>query len=133
MVAEGPAGIRSAGRFRLIGYEVRRLARQRHPGRRLRDREPATLSEDPERARWLLDLVPELPTPVWGRDELRTGEMLNSNSFVSWLLVRSGLDVSAIHPPAGGRVPGWHAGIVVAQHQIQEEAQTVSAVSQVCS
>jgi len=37
--------------------------------------------------------------------------MWNSNSFISWLLVRSGLDRSSIHPPAGGRAPvgtpGW--------------------------
>ena len=60
-------------------------------------------------------LAPEVPTPVWGRDELGAGEMWNSNSVISWLLARSGLPVEAIHPPAGGRAPGWHAGLVVAR------------------
>jgi hypothetical protein len=61
-----------------------------------------------------------MPTPAWGRDELHTGEMWNSNSFICWLLVRGGLDASAIHLPAGGRAPGWHAGVVVARRQLQE-------------
>jgi hypothetical protein len=41
--------------------------------------------------------------------------MWNSNSLISWLIAKSGLDFEAIAPPCGGRAPGWHAGIVVAQ------------------
>jgi hypothetical protein len=41
------------------------------------------------------DRVPDLPTPVWGRDELDAGEMWNSNSKVSWLVVRGGLPIEA--------------------------------------
>jgi len=63
-----------------------------------------------------------MPTPVWGRDELRTGEMWNSNSFISWLITRSGLDVDAVRLPQGGRAPGWHAGIVLAKRQASEKA-----------
>ncbi|MEX0673911.1 MAG: hypothetical protein WD067_04000, partial [Gaiellaceae bacterium] len=62
----------------------------------------------------LLELVPGVPTPVWGRDELRTGEMWNSNSVVSWLLARTGLPAEELEPPPGGRAPGWRAGVVVA-------------------
>jgi hypothetical protein len=40
--------------------------------------------------------------------------MWNSNSLISWLIARSGIDTASIHPPAGGRAPGWHAGLVVA-------------------
>jgi hypothetical protein len=36
---------------------------------------------------------------------------------ISWLIARSGLGVEAVHPPAGGRDPGWHAGVVVARRQ----------------
>jgi hypothetical protein len=36
---------------------------------------PQRLSDDAERARRLLELVPEVPTPVWGRDEFGAGEM----------------------------------------------------------
>jgi hypothetical protein len=43
--------------------------------------------------------------------------MWNSNSLISWLVARSGLDVDAVHPPAGGRAPGWRAGVLVARRQ----------------
>jgi hypothetical protein len=82
---------------------------------------PQRLSDDPERARRLLELVPDVPTPVWGRDELRAGEMWNSNSIISWLIARTGLDVELIRPPAGGRAPGWRAGSVLAHRQAPEE------------
>ena len=78
---------------------------------------PVRLSEDRELARRLLSLVPEFPTVTWGRDELRTGDMWNSNSLVSWLLARSDHDTDRIHPPQGGRAPGWLAGLVVAARQ----------------
>jgi hypothetical protein len=120
VVAEGPVGIRAAGRFRLFRYEVRRWRDGVIPDVAEAVESPQRLSEGTEQVQRLLELVPEMPTPVWGRDELGTGEMWNSNSFISWLLVRSGLDTSSIHPPAGGRAPGWHAGLVVAQRQMQE-------------
>jgi len=78
---------------------------------------PHRVSDDLDRARRLVELAPDVPTPVWGRDELRTGEMWNSNSTISWLLARSGLDVESIPLPHAGRAPGWHAGIVVARRQ----------------
>jgi hypothetical protein len=55
---------------------------------------------------------------VWGRDEFAAGEMWNSNSLISWLLVQSGLDAESLHPPLAGRAPGWGAGIVVAHRQL---------------
>jgi hypothetical protein len=85
---------------------------------------PQPLSEDPLLARRLLDLVDSLPSPVWGRDELKTGEMWNSNSVISWLLARSGLPTSAICPPAGGRAPGWEAGLVTARRSASGETLT---------
>jgi hypothetical protein len=68
--------------------------------------------------------VDSLPSPVWGRDELKTGEMWNSNSVISWLLARSGLPTSAICPPAGGRAPGWEAGLVTARRSASGETLT---------
>jgi hypothetical protein len=118
VVAEGPVGIRAAGRFRLFRYEVRRWRDGVIPDATEAVESPQRLSDDTDLARHLLELVPKMPTPVWGRDELNTGEMWNSNSFISWLLVRSGFDASATHPPAGGRAPGWHAGVVVAERQL---------------
>jgi hypothetical protein len=43
--------------------------------------------------------------------------MWNSNSLIAWLIARCGLPAESIHPPAGGRAPGWHAGLVVARRQ----------------
>jgi hypothetical protein len=76
---------------------------------------PRRLTDEEGHARCLLDLVPRVPTLIWGRDELHTGDMWNSNSVISWLLVRSGLDTAPIHPPAGGRAPGWQAGLTIAR------------------
>ena len=50
-----------------------------------------------------------VPTPVWGRDELRAGEMWNSNSLVSWLIARTGLDVD-VDPAPPGRTRARLAG-----------------------
>ena len=80
---------------------------------------PRRIVDDPVLAQRVLDLVPAVPTPVWGRDELKTGDMWNSNSVVSWLLTRSDVDAEAILPPTGGRAPGWRAGVIVARRQIQ--------------
>lgn len=113
VVAEGAVGTKWAGRLRLFRYEIHRWRDGVIP-----DAAEAVavvnVSDDPDEGRRILDLAPAVPTPVWGRDELGTGDMWNSNSVVSWLLDSSGIDVSQIAPPAGGRAPGWDAGIVVA-------------------
>jgi hypothetical protein len=114
VVAEGPVGIRSAGSLRVFRYEVRRWRNGAIADVDEAVASPQRLTEDPSIAQRVLDLVPEVPTPVWGRDELGAGEMWNSNSLVSWLIARSGLDVASVRPPAGGRAPGWDAGVLVA-------------------
>ena len=121
VVAEGPVGIRAAGRLRLFRYEVRRWRDGVIPDLAEAVESPQRLSDDTGHAQRLLELVPEMPTPVWGRDELEIGEMWNSNSFISWLITRSGLDVDAVRLPQGGRAPGWHAGIVLAKRQLSEK------------
>jgi hypothetical protein len=115
VVAGGAVGTRAAGRFRLFRYELRRWRDGLIPDLDEAVESPRRLSDDPDQGRRLLALVPETPTPVWGRDELRAGEMWNSNSLVSWLLTRTGIDADGIELPAGGRAPGWHAGIAVAR------------------
>jgi hypothetical protein len=117
VVAQGSVGARAAGRFRLFRYEVRRWRDGVIADVAEAVESPRQLSDDPDCAGRLLDLVPQVPTPVWGRDELRAGEMWNSNSTISWLLARCGLDAESIEPPAGGRAPGWRAGIVIANRQ----------------
>ena len=78
---------------------------------------PRRVSRDVDRAERLLELVPQVPALTWGRDELRTGDMWNSNSLISWLLVRSGHDINAIAAPTHGRAPGWDAGRILAERQ----------------
>lgn len=114
VVREGPVGTRWLGRWRLFRYEVRRWPRGRIPdvGEAVGGR--SCLSQDDDKAARLLDLVPSVPALTWGRDELGSGEMWNSNSLTSWLLARTGHDMTAIRPPPGGRAPGWHAGLVLA-------------------
>jgi hypothetical protein len=126
VVAEGPVGARLAGRFRLFRYEVRCWREGIIPDIHEAVESPCRLSDDPATARRLIDLVPRVPTPVWGRDELGTGEMWNSNSLTSWLIVRSGLDVAPIAAPPGGRAPGWRAGIVIARRRTDRRAHTPS-------
>ena len=117
VVAEGAVGARAAGRLRLFRYEVRRWRDGSIPDVAEAVESPHRLSEDSNCARRLLELVPQVPTPVWGRDELRAGEMWNSNSMISWLIARSGLDAESVQLPPGGRAPGWRAGIVIARRQ----------------
>jgi hypothetical protein len=117
VVAEGAVGTRAAGRLRLFRYEIRRWRDGVIPDVSEAVESPQRLSDDADRARRLLELVPHVPTPVWGRDELQTGEMWNSNSLISWLITRSDLDVESVNRPVGGRAPGWSAGIVVAKRQ----------------
>ena len=117
VVAEGAVGSRLAQRLRVFRYEIRRWRDGVIPDLAEAVESPRQLTADPARARCVLDLVPAVPTLVWGRDESRAGEMWNSNSLTSWLLARSGLHTEAVQPPAGGRAPGWSAGLVVARRQ----------------
>ncbi len=117
VVAEGAVGSHWAGRFRIFRYEVRRWRDGVIPDVGEAVDSPRRLTDDPLLAQRILDLVPAVPTLVWGRDESRAGEMWNSNSLISWLIARSGLDVEPLRPPSGGRAPGWRAGIVVARRR----------------
>lgn len=117
VVAGGPVGSRWAGRLRLFRYEVRCWRGGVIPDLAEAVESPVRLSEDEASARRILAAAPRVPAPVWGRDELRTGEMWNSNSIISWLLASAGFDVPAIRLPAHGRAPGWDAGLVVARRR----------------
>ena len=115
VVVEGPVFSPRIGRFRVCRYEVRRWRDGIIPDIREAVASPQRLSEDEDRARGVLDLVGSVPALVWGRDELGTGDMWNSNSVISWLLASSGLPTDAIRPPVRGRAPGWEAGLVTAR------------------
>ena len=126
VVAEGAVGTQWARRFRILRYEIR-LWRDGHiPDVAEAVDSPRRLSDEEERARRVLDLVPRVPTPVWGRDELGTGEMWNSNSVIAWVIARSGIETGSIQPPAGGRAPGWQAGLVVARRRDRPATETAA-------
>jgi hypothetical protein len=118
VVAEGAVGSRWVGRFRIFRYEVRRWRGGVIPDVDEAVESPQRLTDDPDVAWRVLELAAEAPTPVWGRDELGAGEMWNSNSFIAWLIARCGLPADSFHAPAGGRAPGWRAGLVVAQRWV---------------
>jgi hypothetical protein len=128
VVGEGAVGLPWLGRSRYFRYEVRRWRNGVIPDVSQAVASPRRLSADRAQARQLLDLVPAFRTVTWGRDELRTGEMWNSNSLISWLLHRTGHDSDRLNPPERGRAPGWSAGVVVAAREMKPTV-TVSVVA----
>jgi hypothetical protein len=134
VVAEGAVGSRWVGGLRLFRYEVRRWRSGIIPDVGEAVESPQRLTDDPEVAQRVLDLAPHVPTAVWGRDELAAGEMWNSNSIIAWLIASCGLAAESIRPPAGGRAPGWHAGVVVARRErlvVDSVGEPVAKVAEV--
>jgi hypothetical protein len=111
--ADGALAIAGAG----APSEIRRWRGGRIPDVDEAAASPRRLTDEEPRAQRVLDLVPHVPTHVWGRDGLKTGDMWNSNSVISWLIARSGIDTDSIHPPTAGRAPGWQARLAVARRQ----------------
>jgi len=120
VVATGAVGSRYIGWMRLFRYEVRCWRGGSIPDLGEAVGGPHRLTTDPSVARRLLDLVPTVPRPVWGRDELKAGEMWNSNSVIAWLIASAGLPAE-LAPPAGGRAPGWSSGLEVARRSLVEQ------------
>jgi hypothetical protein len=115
VVATGAVGSRYVGWWRLFRYEVRCWRGGSIPDLGEAVGEPRRLTSDPQVARQLLGLVTTVPRPVWGRDELKAGEMWNSNSVTAWLIATTGLPTDLLRPPPPGRAPGWYAGVEVAR------------------
>ncbi len=114
VVCEGPVGTRWLGRSRVFRYEVRCWAGGQIPDIAEAVDSPVRTTEDPTSVQNVLVLLRVVPPLTWGRDELGTGEMWNSNSMVAWVLASSGHDMDRIKPPSHGRAPGWDAGLVLA-------------------
>lgn len=125
VVREGPVGSRRLGRFTFFRYEIRRWRMGVIPdvAEAAASRQ---MSHNLAQARLLLRLVPEVPALTWGRDELNTGDMWNSNSLNAWLLARSHHDTDHLAPPPHGRAPGWHAGLTLAARQENEQPPTAA-------
>jgi hypothetical protein len=117
VVCEGPVGVRPLGRFKAFRYEVRCWRNGHIVEVREAVDSPQRVSEDFLQASDVLDLVRWAPWLTWGRDEIDAHDTWNSNSLISWLLARTGHDMGPIHPPEGGRAPGWSAGLKLALRQ----------------
>jgi hypothetical protein len=115
VVATGAVGSRCVGWLRVFRYEVRCWRGGSIPDLGAAVGGPSRLTSDPRVARRLLDATAIVPNPVWGRDELETGEMWNSNSMTAWLIATAGLATDQLRPPRPGRGPGWNAGVEVAR------------------
>lgn len=119
VAATGAVGWRFLGRWRAFRYEVRC-----GPGSTIPDLAYAvgpaeTVARGSAVVRRVLALAPRVPTATWGRDELGTGQMWNSNAMISWLLVAGGVDVSRVAAPPGGIAPGWQAGVRAARRGVR--------------
>ncbi|HEX2310649.1 MAG TPA: hypothetical protein VHH91_08020 [Vicinamibacterales bacterium] len=130
VVAEGAVGARWAGRFRIFRYEIRLWRGGHIPDVAEAVDSPRRLSDHEQVARRVLNVVTQVPTPVWGRDELGTGEMWNSNAVIAWVIARTGIDAESIQPPQRGRAPGWRAGVVVAQRTDADGTVTTNPYKQ---
>ena len=117
VVCEGPVGTKWLGRFRAFRYEMRCWPQGHIPDVAEAVDSPVRTTEDRSRVAAVFEVLSDTPALTWGRDELRTGEMWNSNSVVAWALARTGHDMHSIVPPRGGRAPGWGAGLKLAGRQ----------------
>lgn len=115
VVAGGAVGASWLGRFRLFRYEIHRWDGGVIPDLSEAVGGPIRVTRDAATTQHVLDLVPLVPTPTWGRDELKAGGMWNSNSVTSWLLASAGIDDAAGVLPKLGSAPGWAAGLAVAR------------------
>lgn len=114
VVREGPVFAPWLSFTRVFRYEVRCWSNGVLPDAKEAVGGPRSVAEDAELARGVLALAAAVPTLAWGRKPPGCDDMWNSNSVVAWLLARSGVPLGALHPPVGGRAPGWAAGIHVA-------------------
>ena len=129
VIGGGAVGSRLLGRLRVFRYELRRWRGGVIPDIGYAVDSPIRISDDTHVVREVLELLPEVPNPVWGRDELHAGEMWNSNSVISWALVRAGVIDAAGGPPSGGRAPGWSAGAAVARRSPRVTSRDRSSAS----
>ena len=117
VVCQGPVGMKFLGRSRLFRYEIRLWRDGNIPDVALAVDSPQRLSNDESQVERLLKFIDSVPPLVWGRDQIRSGDMWNSNSVISWLLASNGIDMTKIGPPSRGRAPGWNAGLFLASQQ----------------
>jgi hypothetical protein len=110
VIAEGAVGSQALRLLRPFRYEVRRWRDGVVPDLDYAVESPIRITDDLATAQHMFDLLPSVPTLVWGRDELRTGDIWTCNSVISWVLTKAGVDFHEVPLPSKGRAPGWEAG-----------------------
>ena len=115
VVCGGAVGAAWLGRSKRFRWELRCWHNGLIPDLDEAVESPQRVTDDERIARRIIELAPKVPRLVWGRDEQELGEMWNSNSVISWLIVRSGASIEAVRPPAKGWAPGWNAGVAAAR------------------
>ena len=120
IVCEGPVGSRFLGHSRLFRYEIRLWQNGIIPDEAWAVDGAQRMSNNEFQVKQLLNVITSVPPLTWGRDEIRSGEMWNSNSLISWLLASSGIDMTKIVPPIRSRAPGWNAGLFLASQHSKE-------------
>ena len=106
----GPVGFRWADRFRLFRYQMRCIRAETLPDEAWAF-STSRLSSDCSLADRIVLAAGDVPPLTWGRRPRGCSEMWTSDSAISWLLRRVGIDAAAIKIPEGGRAPGWQAGL----------------------
>ena len=119
VVATGAVGSRYAAPAAPVSLRGPLLARRVDPGSRLGASAGPAGSRRPAVARRLLDAGRGRAHAGLGPRRAGAGEMWNSNSMIAWSLSAAGLPTAAIRAPAGGRAPGWDAGLVVARRPVR--------------
>jgi hypothetical protein len=99
----GPVGLRWLGRLRSFRYQVCVFERAALPDEQWVVGSPIVV------------LAKEVPAHTWGRRAPGAAEMWTSDSAISWMLVKAGLDPGACAPPSECIAPGWSAGIFEAR------------------
>lgn len=123
-ILTGPVGLRGADRFRLFRYQLRGLPVTSLPDEEWAVESPVRLSDECDVVDRMLELAPSVPRHIWGRRVPGTREMWTSDSVISWLLFRAGLDLSDVRVPDGGRAPGWNVGLQLAAVDHDERSST---------
>jgi hypothetical protein len=107
----GPVGARFAARFRIFRYQLCTVECPALPDEEWTIGEPVRVAPDGATAERIFEAAAVVPPYVWGRRVPGTTEMWTSNSVISWLLRRAGIEAANITLPAGTRAPGWRAGL----------------------
>lgn len=95
VICRGAVGAAWLGRFRAFQYEVRCWPDGISPDLAEAVDSPQRVSDNGGQVEEVVSVLRQVPPLTWGRDDLRPGDMWNSNSLVSWALGRTRHDMGS--------------------------------------